>query len=108
MSSTLRGSEIFSVQVRELVDAVIGHEFFGDALKASGFRFPKDFAFLALDKQGSDVGMTSYAGATHDDLGTARLAIVSLNDQITNGLSGIPSSLKTVLLDTYWTDGDTL
>ncbi|MDQ8180318.1 LacI family DNA-binding transcriptional regulator [Pelagicoccus sp. SDUM812005] len=92
----------------ERVDAVIGHEFFGDALKANGFRFPEDLAFLALDKQGSDVGLTSYAGATHDDHEIARLAIVSLNDQITNGLSGVPVSPKTVLLDTYWTNGDTL
>lgn len=92
----------------ERVDVLIGHQFIGELLEARGWRIPEDISFIALDKQGSDVGATYYAGATHDDLEIARLAIVSLNEQITNGLRGVPRSPKTVLLDTYWTSGDTL
>ncbi|MBK1875562.1 LacI family DNA-binding transcriptional regulator [Pelagicoccus mobilis] len=92
----------------EGVDLLIGHQFIGELLEAKGWRIPEDIAFAALDKQGSDVSVTCYAGATHDDLEIARLAIAALNDQITSGLSGVPKSPKTVLLDTYWSDGKTI
>lgn len=92
---------------RERVDVLIGHQFIGELLEARGWRIPGDISFLAVDKQRSDVSQTRYAGATHDDLEIARLAVAALNDQITSGLSGVPVSPKTVLLDTYWTEGET-
>ncbi|MEM9161417.1 MAG: LacI family DNA-binding transcriptional regulator, partial [Verrucomicrobiota bacterium] len=91
---------------QERPDCLVGHSFVGENVKNHGWKIPGDFAFAAIDLQESDNQSRDYGGAMHNDVELARLAVATLNDHITTGTFGIPDQPKSVLLGSYWSDGD--
>lgn len=108
ISQSMSFEEVSAWVRDEEIDVIIGHRYVGEFLEKSGWSFPAKIPFIAIDKQASLTSDHRFAGTTHESGEVARIAVAVLNEKVISSKQGIPRIAKTLLLDSYWKDGETL